>query len=215
MAVGLPPDAGTSGRLLDANVAWWPHWTLPDPRRQPGCGDLLPSARLTTYEPGVDRLAFTAAECDALRERTEALPDVDGAAGHKFTLLDPDADRWVFERTMGVLSAANAAWWRFKVDPALASIQVLRFRAGQGLALHTDALPTEPNRKLSLVVMLSKPSDYRGGELLMVYAGDPTLISPKRGTVAVFPSTIAHTMNTVTQGERLMMTAYLNGPAPT
>lgn len=73
---------------------------------------------------------------------------------------------------------------------------------------------TEWDRKLSITVQLSNPSDYEGGEFML----DPQYEQPnadslkQQGTVFVFPSTIRHQVKPVTSGIRKSLVAWVEGP---
>ena len=67
-------------------------------------------------------------------------------------------------------------------------------------------------RKLSLVVQLSDPADYQGGELQVLSAEEPTTFSKARGTVVVFPSYVLHRVMPVTSGTRFSLAGWVGGP---
>lgn len=68
-------------------------------------------------------------------------------------------------------------------------------------------------RKLSMVVQLSDPGDYEGGELQLDEwkRPDPDLLK-KRGSVIIFPSFIKHRVTPVTKGIRRSLVAWIEGP---
>lgn len=63
-------------------------------------------------------------------------------------------------------------------------------------------------RKLSLVVMLSAPSDFDGGKFEL-HHGAPILA---QGDVVAFPSFHRHRVTPVTRGIRRSMAAWFHGP---
>ena len=64
------------------------------------------------------------------------------------------------------------------------------------------------DRKVSLVVLLSDPSEFTGGDLMLM--GDR--IDLKKGSVVAFPSFYPHKVTEVTQGTRYSMVSWLEGP---
>lgn len=68
-------------------------------------------------------------------------------------------------------------------------------------------------RKLSMVVQLSDPNDYEGGELQLDEwkTPDPESLK-KRGSVIIFPSFIKHRVTPVTKGLRRSLVAWIDGP---
>lgn len=70
-----------------------------------------------------------------------------------------------------------------------------------------------PPRKLSLVLQLSNPDDYEGGELQVLAARDPIAVKKERGLVAAFPSYRLHRVTPVIKGVRKTLVAWCCGPA--
>lgn len=69
-----------------------------------------------------------------------------------------------------------------------------------------------PNRKLSLVLQLSDPSEYEGGFLELMVGGNVVQIEKKKGLLAAFPSYIIHRVTPVTKGIRKTIVAWITGP---
>ena len=69
------------------------------------------------------------------------------------------------------------------------------------------------NRKLSLVIQLSDPNAYTGGDLeLDVHIPPSAETLRNKGTVIVFPSFVKHRVTKVTSGERSSLVAWKEGP---
>jgi len=68
------------------------------------------------------------------------------------------------------------------------------------------------DRKLSLTVQLSDPSDYDGGSFEFNEVEQLPENSKELGTVVVFPSYLAHRVTPVTRGVRRSLVAWLEGP---
>lgn len=68
-------------------------------------------------------------------------------------------------------------------------------------------------RKLSMVVQLSDPSEYEGGQLEIDewQRPDPELLKQK-GSIIIFPSFVKHRVTPVTKGLRRSMVAWIEGP---
>lgn len=68
-------------------------------------------------------------------------------------------------------------------------------------------------RKLSMVVQLSDPKEYEGGDLRFAEVENPTIEDlRKQGTVVVFPSYLQHAVTPVTKGKRHSLVLWLSGP---
>lgn len=67
------------------------------------------------------------------------------------------------------------------------------------------------DRKLSIVVQLSNPSDYKGGEFEFKHV-PPAEGFETRGSVLVFPSYHQHRVLPVTEGKRYSLVSWCEGP---
>ena len=76
------------------------------------------------------------------------------------------------------------------------------------------ANPTAFDRKLSIVIQLSDPSDYEGGdfEIDSQYAQVPADQIRAKGSVLVFPSFLNHRVTPITKGERRSLVSWIQGP---
>ena len=73
---------------------------------------------------------------------------------------------------------------------------------------------TTYDRKISVIIQLSNPSDYEGGEFLLEdqYEQPNATELKQRGTVLCFPSFLMHTVKPVTKGIRKSLVAWIEGP---
>jgi PKHD-type hydroxylase len=69
------------------------------------------------------------------------------------------------------------------------------------------------SRKLSIVLQLSDPSEYEGGELQILTRKEPTSMQKKRGLITVFPAWTLHQVTPVIKGTRQTLVAWISGPA--
>jgi len=67
-------------------------------------------------------------------------------------------------------------------------------------------------RKLSLVLQLSEPHEYEGGDLEILTSPDPVKIDKQKGLIAAFPSYVLHRVTPVTRGIRKTIVVWLTGP---
>jgi PKHD-type hydroxylase len=69
------------------------------------------------------------------------------------------------------------------------------------------------DRKLSVTVQLSDPSEYEGGDFSFSETENPDAEQAKaKGTVLVFPSYLSHAVSPVTSGIRRSLVAWFEGP---
>jgi PKHD-type hydroxylase len=67
-------------------------------------------------------------------------------------------------------------------------------------------------RKLSMVLQLSDPSEYDGGDLEFYVQSEPIKAEKKKGIVYVFPSWVLHRVTPVTRGTRRSLVMWIAGP---
>lgn len=113
---------------------------------------------------------------------------------------------------------ANRNAFGFDID-YLPDIQYTKYTADQNgkYDWHCDtfwANPTAYDRKLSIVIQLSDPSEYEGGdfEIDPQYAQLPADKIRTKGTVIVFPSFLNHRVTPVTKGTRHSLVSWIQGP---
>ena len=67
------------------------------------------------------------------------------------------------------------------------------------------------DRKISVIIQLSDPEDYEGGEFQFKHVQAPEGFK-KRGSVLTFPSYLEHQVTTVTEGQRYSLVTWVEGP---
>lgn len=74
--------------------------------------------------------------------------------------------------------------------------------------------PTCFDRKISIVIQLSDPSEYEGGDFLLdqQYPQPDPIELKQKGSVLVFPSFIPHCVTPITKGERKSLVSWIQGP---
>lgn len=79
---------------------------------------------------------------------------------------------------------------------------------------HMDKGPgsTLAPRKLSLVLQLSDPSEYDGGDIQIMTGSQPINLEKKKGIVHAFPSFVLHRVTPVTRGIRRTLVVWIAGP---
>lgn len=125
-------------------------------------------------------------------------------------------DKDVMDALSGFVNAANRM--AFGVDISnFIEMQFTKYEAeDKGFYdWHSDTFLADRekcfHRKLSVVVALSNPDDYEGGDF---YIGN-TRADPirfQKGSVIVFPSIVIHKVSPVTKGTRYTMVGWMEGP---
>ena len=132
-------------------------------------------------------------------------------------LDDSGSGRWVFERLVEAALEANRAHFRFALSGFDERAQIARYDADAAghFDWHADigdgALAAR--RKLTLVVQLSEPEAYDGGDLELNPGGRPDRADRARGAAILFPCFVLHRVTPVTRGRRPSLTPWVHGPA--
>lgn len=122
---------------------------------------------------------------------------------------------WIFELAKEFAERANEAWG-FELTDA-EHMQYAVYRRNDFFEWHRDMLRVRrgPIRKVSVVLQLSAPEQYRGGRLQFLDSDfgrlSPDAFMPQ-GSVAVFSSLLRHRVTPVKDGERRSLTVWFNGP---
>jgi PKHD-type hydroxylase len=125
----------------------------------------------------------------------------------------PDT-KWVFEKLADVASKMNAQHFRFDLTGFGEPLQLTNYDQSENgmYGWHLD-YGGGISRKLSVVVQLSDPAEYEGGNLQIMTTGQPQNVRKQRGLIAVFPSYVLHQVTPVTQGSRQSLVTWVSGPA--
>lgn len=115
------------------------------------------------------------------------------------------------------LEANYSSKWNFDLRLVIEKVQIAKYDAkaadqeGQFYDQHLDLsqyLTTPPlERKMSVVLFLSDPADFEGGDLIIM----KQTIPKKQGTIVVFPSFMPHQVTPVTKGVRYSAVCWVAG----
>jgi PKHD-type hydroxylase len=124
--------------------------------------------------------------------------------------------RWVFEKLAHVTSSLNAQFYRFDLTGFGESLQLTNYdQSEHGMyGWHQDyGGGRSVSRKLSLVLQLTDPAQYEGGNLQVMTSAEPVTVRKQRGLIAAFPSYQLHQVTPVTKGNRQSLVAWVSGPS--
>lgn len=123
---------------------------------------------------------------------------------------------WFFDRMASIAQGLNTDFYNFDLH---GFVEGMQFAIYQGdLKSHYDwhidgSTMSGSPRKLSLVLQLSDPADYEGGELQVQAGSGITSVPREKGLVVAFPSFTLHKVTPVTAGTRYSIVAWACGPA--
>lgn len=128
-----------------------------------------------------------------------------------------DQTQWLYHRLAHVANHVNSRHWRFDLYGFSEHFQFTQYESAhmghyswhvdRGVD-HTSISP----RKLSMVVQLSDPAEYEGGNLELLVGEHATLIPKQAGLIAFFPSYVLHRVTPVTSGTRYSLVGWITGP---
>jgi len=168
--------------------------------------------------------AFTDMELDWLQQKAKKAYQQGMAGGEvrsnmrrsEIDWLEKNEESWwVFDKLANVVERLNADCFGFNLTGFGEPIQLTNYHEDrQGTYVwHQDFGASGISRKLSLVLQLSDPSEYEGGELQILTRKEPTSIEKKRGLITVFPAWTLHQVTPVTKGTRQTLVTWITGPA--
>ena len=179
-----------------------------------------------TWEDG-----FTNQECNEIIRLGESLSAKDSTVGsnNKSQKCDGnirkslnswlklnDETEWVYARLGNICRCLNGMNWRFDISGFSEELQYTRYNDDNSFyGWHIDNGLTgseHPQRKLSVTLQLSEPSEYEGGEF-QIHASKLNTLPKKKGLVIAFPSYSLHQVTPVTKGIRRSLVVWLCGPA--
>ena len=133
-------------------------------------------------------------------------------------------DVWLKKDLYSIVQYANKTW-NFDLSQQ-EDIQFTEYEPRGHYNWHNDSLKNPMNlknmqRKLSMVVQLSDPKDYVGGDLRFNLRGldssqSDTIMSPpsefkQQGSIVVFPSFLWHKVEPITSGKRYSLVMWTLG----
>jgi predicted 2-oxoglutarate/Fe(II)-dependent dioxygenase YbiX len=121
--------------------------------------------------------------------------------------------RWLYERVWAAARECNRQFFAVDIATVEANIQLARYDSGDlgHYNWHTDFAGFRPLRKISISIQLSRPEDYEGGDLELLFGNSPLQLDKTRGTFIAFPSFMLHRVTPVTRGTRWSLVAWILG----
>jgi len=124
----------------------------------------------------------------------------------------PDTE-WLFQKLDHIISSLNAQYYRFDLTGFGEPLQLTNYAQEQeGMYGWHQDYGGKFSRKMSLVLQLTDPSEYEGGNLQIMTTDTPQTMRKQRGLVVAFPSYVLHQVTPVTSGSRQSLVAWVSGP---
>jgi PKHD-type hydroxylase len=169
---------------------------------------------------------FTPEQIESIRSLGDALPLAPATTGSGSTSdtvrlsetgwigLNPDS-AFIYDNLAFIARQLNGQFFDFDLFGFVEDIQYTVYRENGGhYGWHIDrgVNSGQAPRKLSLVLQLSDPSEYEGGDLELFTELEPMQMEKKQGFVVAFPSFVLHRVTPVTSGTRRTLVVWLSGP---
>ena len=167
--------------------------------------------------------AFTPQELNSLQEKARKA-ETKAKVGNRqlnndvrrasISWIGKDADSaWVFERLGDIAGRLNSQYFKLDLIGFGEQLQLTNYdQSEHGMYGWHQDYGSIISRKLSLVMQLTDPSEYEGGNLQVMTTGQPVNIMKQRGLIVAFPAYTLHQVTPVTQGNRQSLVAWISGP---
>lgn len=123
-----------------------------------------------------------------------------------------DYSIWLYRKCWEYAEIANKEMWNFDIWGFPDDFQYTTYHGDGGhYDWHTDMGPGLSNRKLSMVLQLSAPEEYNGGNLDLNLGSGINSVPKGLGTLCFFPSFNLHRVTPLTSGTRRSLVTWLGG----
>jgi PKHD-type hydroxylase len=120
---------------------------------------------------------------------------------------------WLYDNMAGIARQINGQFFDFDLYGFFENFQYCIYNSNNNhYNWHLDKGETAAPRKLSMVLQLSDPSEYEGGDLQFMDSSEPITAKKQKGLVYVFPSWVLHRVTPVTRGIRRSLVVWVTGP---
>jgi PKHD-type hydroxylase len=121
---------------------------------------------------------------------------------------------WLYDKLAYIARQLNGQFFDYNLYGFVEDFQYTVYRPeGDHYTWHMDKGPNNgAPRKLSLVLQLSDPSDYDGGDLEIFTGAEPIKMEKRKGLIVTFPGYIIHRVTPVTRGTRRSLVVWIAGP---
>jgi len=169
--------------------------------------------------------AFTPTELEDIKKLGESFPKVPAETGggedsqvsdyriSEISWIDQQPrSNWLYDKIADYAIEANKEMWKFDIWGYHDSLQYTNYYGNGGhYDWHADLGPGISNRKLSVVLQLSNPEDYVGGDLQMNIGSQILTVPREYGLLCFFPSFVLHRVTPLTSGHRISLVTWLCG----
>lgn len=122
---------------------------------------------------------------------------------------------WLYDSLAYIARQINGQFFNYDLDGFVEDFQYTVYDGTGGhYAWHIDkglTISASP-RKLSMVLQLTDPAEYEGGDLEFYISPEPFKAKKQKGLMYIFPSWVLHRVTPVTSGVRRSLVVWVSGP---
>jgi PKHD-type hydroxylase len=128
-----------------------------------------------------------------------------------YTIEDNAESKWIFDKLLSYVQKVNKLY-NFKLS-AVGNPFILEYKKDDVLNWHIDLVgkPDYSIRKITLIVFLTNPDEYKGGEIHFDFFGDKA-VNAAKGNLLAFPAFLFHKVNKIEEGVRKSLVTWVLGP---
>ena len=150
-------------------------------------------------------------------DKSEAIPTYTPKSSAKLEYNNENSFYPLYKNLHQIILDANKEHFNYNIDSFIGPLYINKYFSNNcSLGWHSDIGDKQySHRKLSIVIMLSNPNNFKGG-ILEMFVGEtknnPDPIKQlilKQGDIVIFPSYIPHRVTPVTDGERLTIIGFV------
>jgi PKHD-type hydroxylase len=170
---------------------------------------------------------FSDEEIEKIKSYCETLPKELGVVGENY-IAPPEIRKseiswvennsetgWIYDRLAYIARNLNSKFYGFDLTGFVEHLQYTVYTEDDSghYTWHNDMSDVCASpRKFTLVLQLSDPSEYEGGDLETFNNLEPATVDKKKGMIAGFPSWTLHRVTPVTKGIRKTLVIWIAGP---
>lgn len=155
---------------------------------------------------------FTEAECAKIIDYCLNEIKLEGGVNETSIYLIPkDEIRWLYDKVADLMKMVNSHYFNFDISNYADPIQFIEHsQINAGEDWHLNKNPDGYCRKLSVVIQLSKSTDYEGADL-HIHAGKIEGSKKSIGSATIFPSFMLNRITPLKSGKRYSLVCHFGG----
>jgi len=193
--------------------SWGPYWYLHTQSYEPFCWNtkVFTNEEIEQIKVIGRRLGINRAQTGGAGENC-----LDHRRSFNSWISSNEHTSWIYQRLTSLVLENNQKFFNFDLT-MIENLQFTYYNSEEQGCYKAHVDPNSwmlpHNRKLSLVMQLSDPSEYEGGDLQLYHSNEPIIINKQKGMIVCFPSYTLHEVTPVTKGERYSLVAWIHGPS--